>query len=70
MAGYSKEFLVDAFLYRYTDVLLQKSKKELDEYVEMIYNYYSTVSKDKFREACSLDADALQKFKLETNRIS
>ena len=64
--GYSKQFLIDAFLWRYTDVLLNKANDELDKYVEMIYNYYSTVSKDKFRESCSLDADAIKKFRLAT----
>lgn len=66
--GYTKEFLIDAFLWRYTEVLLKKSKDELDSYVEMIYNYYSTVSKDKFREACSLTSSEIQKFRLATGR--
>lgn len=63
---YTKEFLIDAFLWRYTDILLKLPKNELDVYVEMIYNYYSTVTKDKFREACSLSAEEIQKFRLAT----
>ncbi len=63
---YDKQFLVDAFLWRYTDILLQKSKDELDKFVEMTYNYYSEVGKDKFRESCSLSSDEIRKFRLAT----
>ena len=66
--SYTKEFLIDAFLWRYSDILLNKTKDELDKYVDMIYNYYSTVTKDKFRESCSLDADEIRKFKLATGK--
>ena len=65
---YTKEYLLDAFFWRYTDILLQKPKDELDKFVEMIYNYYSTVTKDKFRESCSLTASEIQKFRLATGR--
>lgn len=63
---YDKQFLIDAFLWRYTDVLLEMPKDRLDRYVEMVYNYYSTVSKDKFRESASLDASEIKKFRLAT----
>ena len=66
--GYDKQFLIDAFLWRYTDVLLKKSKDELDKYVEMIYNYYSEVGKDTFRVYGSLDADKIKEFRLATGR--
>lgn len=66
--GYNKQFLIDAFLWRYTDILLQKSKDELDKYVEMIYNYYSEVGKDTFRVYGSLDSDELKKFRLATGQ--
>lgn len=64
--GYTKEFLIDAFLWRYTDVLVKKPKDELDKFVEMVYNYYCSVSKDTFRTYCSLSAEELKKFKLAT----
>ena len=67
MAGYTKEFLVDAFLWRYTDILLAKdTKEELEAYVEMIKDYADKVSTDTFRRYASLDADEIKKFRLAT----
>lgn len=67
MAGYTKEFLVDAFLWRYTDVLLLKdTKEELDTYIKMIKDYADKVSIDTFRKYASLDADEIKKFRLAT----
>jgi hypothetical protein len=60
--GYDKQFLIDAFLWRYTEVLLKKSKDELDKYVEMITDFYDSVGKEKFRVYASLDAAAIKKF--------
>lgn len=68
MAGYTKEFLIDAFLWRYTEILLNKTKDELDKYVEMIYNYYNEVGKDTFRVCGSLDSDKIKEFRLATGR--
>lgn len=66
--GYSKEFLVDAFLWRYTDILLEMPKDRLDKFVEMIYNYCSSVDKDTFRKYASLDSSEIQKFRLATGQ--
>lgn len=66
MAGYTKEFLIDAFLWRYTDVLLKDSKEDLDKYVKMVKDYADKVSTDTFRRYASLDADEIKKFRLAT----
>lgn len=70
MAGYTKEFLVDAFLHRYAEVLAKDTAEASAKYIKMIVDFYDQVGKDKFRVWCSLDAEALRKFKLETNRKS
>lgn len=67
MAGYTKEFLVDAFLWRYTDVLLKKDTKEgLDKFIKMVKDYADSVSIDTFRKYASLDAEEIRKFRLAT----
>lgn len=65
---YDKEFLIDAFLWRYSDVLLNDSKEQLDKYVKMVRDFADRVSKDEFRKWCSLDAAEIQKFRLATGR--
>jgi hypothetical protein len=66
MAGYSKEFLVDAYLSRYTQVVGVK----LPALRQMAEQHYENVGKDAFRVSASLDADALKKFKLDSGRKS
>jgi hypothetical protein len=67
MAGYTKEFLIDAFLWRYTDTLLSKdSTVNLDKYVQMVKTYADSVSIETFRKYASLDADEIKKFRLAT----
>ena len=66
MAGYSKEFLVDAYLSRYTTVV----GVQLPALRNMAEQHYENVGKDAFRVSASLDADALKKFKLESGRKS
>jgi len=64
MAGYSREFLIDAFVSRY-EVLgttIAGTQKALAEQL------YDEVGKDKFRVYASLDAGALKEFKLTTGR--
>lgn len=68
MAGYTKEFLIDAFIWRYTDVLAKMSVKEADDYIEMVKAYYDKAGRDKFRVYCSLDADEIQNFRLATGQ--
>lgn len=63
---YTKEFLMDAFLWRYTDVLAQDTAEEVEKYIKMVSDFYDKVGRDKFRIWCSLDADEIKKFKLAT----
>ena len=65
MAGYSKEFLVDAYISRY-----EKIAGNVPALRSMAEQHYENVGKDAFRVSASLDADALKKFKLETGRKS
>lgn len=59
MAGYTKEFLVDAFASRYVDLGVQT----YENMVKMGNEFYDKVGKDKFRIYASLDADALNTYK-------
>ncbi len=61
---YDKEFLIDAFIWRYSEVLLKDTCEELDKYVNMVSSFYDEVGKDKFRVWCSLDAAAVKNFLL------
>ena len=60
-AGYTKDFLIDAFLSRYYSL----SEEKFAELEIMANRFYNEVGKDKFRVYCSLDAEALQKYRLE-----
>ena len=66
MAGYTKEFLVDAFVSRYKvlGTTVEGTQRVLAEQL------YDEVGKDKFRVYASLDADAIKKFKLDSGRKS
>ena len=64
--GYTKEFLIDAFLWRYASVLEKHSRESLDEFVKMVTDFYDKVGKDKFRVYASLDSEAVKKFRLAT----
>lgn len=59
--GYSRQFLIDAFLSRYYSLPTEK----FEDLEKMAEAFYDEVGKDKFRTYCSLDAEAIQKFKLE-----
>lgn len=62
MAGYTKEFLVDAYLWRFTKIPSISIDQLLD--LEQIANKtYDTYGKDKFREYSSLDAEYLRNYK-------
>lgn len=60
MAGYTKEFLVSAFLSRYYTLPSEK----FFELETMADTFYDKVGRDKFRVYASLDADALKTYKL------
>jgi hypothetical protein len=62
MAGYDKQFLVSAFLSRYYPLDTEK----FESLEKMADNFYDEVGRDKFRTFCSLDAEAIRKFKLES----
>jgi hypothetical protein len=61
--GYTKEFLMDAFVSRYADVLVKDTAEEASKYIKMCSDFYDKVGKDKFRVWASLDADAIKVFK-------
>ena len=59
---YTKEFLMSAFMSRYTgptEEIVATTRKLADE-------FYDKVGKDKFRVYASLDAAAIKKFKLDS----
>jgi hypothetical protein len=62
MAGYSKQFLVDAYLSRF--ILSKQFSPEQIESLEVLASKcYDTYGKEKFRTYASLDADAIKEFK-------
>ena len=61
--AYTKTFLVDAFLWRYNDVLEKDTVPDRNRYVTMVRDFYDKVGKDKFRVWCSLDADEIKRYK-------
>lgn len=56
MAGYTKEFLVSAFLSRF--ISLPTDKFESLEH--MAKTFYDEIGRDKFRVYASLDAEAIR----------
>ena len=62
MAGYNKEFLIDAFMSRYIACTLI-SVESLENLEKLAIDLYDRVGRDKFRTYASLDADAIKKYK-------
>jgi len=60
MAGYSKEFLISAYLSRFWAV---SGPEELDPLEKIASVFYDKVGRDKFRVHASLDAEALRKYR-------
>lgn len=59
MAGYTKQFLIDAFMSRYLSLSIETLEK-----LELMANeLYDTVGRDKFRVYCALDAEAIRNYK-------
>ena len=56
--AYTKEFLVEAFAYRY----LQVSREVYEAQLALATSYYDKVGKETFRVYASLDAEALREF--------
>ena len=55
---YNKDFLVEAFCFRYDEAGLTTGSMR-----RMAEKYYDEVTKQKFRDACSLDATELARYK-------
>ena len=62
MAGYSRDFLIDAFMSRYIKCTLI-SIEELVRLEQMANDLYDRVGRDSFRSYASLDANALRVYK-------
>jgi hypothetical protein len=62
MAGYNKDFLVDAFMSRFLTCSLI-TIEQLVELETMANRFYDEVGRDKFRVYCSLDAEAIKVYK-------
>jgi hypothetical protein len=59
MAGYTKEFLIAAFVSRYECLGLEAVEK-CQQLAETCWDMYT---KEQFRQYCSLDADAIKQYK-------
>jgi hypothetical protein len=67
VAGYTKEFLVDAYLWRFTKIPTISIDQLLD--LERIaINTYDKYGKDKFRDYASLDAEYIRNYKASLAR--
>ena len=62
MAGYTKQFLIDAFMSRYIHCTLI-SIDQLVRLEQMAHDLYDRVGRDAFRVYASLDADAIRVYK-------
>jgi hypothetical protein len=62
MAGYTKEFLIDAFMSRYVACTLI-TVESLEHLEKLATDLYDRVGRDKFRVYASLDADAIKTYK-------
>lgn len=68
MAGYSREFLVDAFVSRFPFKTFAEQESftqrmGFDFYDKCVAELGITNGKKKFREYCSLDAEAIKTYK-------
>ena len=62
MAGYTREFLINAFMSRYMACQLI-SIESLENLEKLASDLYDRVGRDKFRTYASLDADAIKLYK-------
>ena len=62
MAGYTKEFLVDAFLSKFINCNII-TVEQMESLEKMANNFYDEVGRDKFRVYASLDADVIKRYK-------
>lgn len=54
--GYTKEFLISAFLSRYVSLDTDK----FEQLEQLAISFYDEAGRDKFRLYCSLDAEAIK----------
>lgn len=64
MAGYTREFLIDAYLWRFTKIP-SIGIEQLLELEQIANKTYDTYGKDKFRDYSSLDAEYLRNYKAD-----
>jgi hypothetical protein len=62
MSGYTKDFLIAAFMSRYIACQIISIEK-LEHLEKLAIDLYDKVGKDKFRTYASLDADAIKTYK-------
>ena len=67
MAGYTREFLIDAYLSRFTKIS-SIGIEQLLELEQIAHKTYDTYGKDKFRDYSSLDAEYLRNYKASLKR--
>lgn len=60
--GYTKDFLVAAFMSRYIGCRLI-SIEQLEHLEQLANNLFDRVGRDKFRDYASLDANAIKLYK-------
>ena len=67
MAGYTREFLIDAYVWRFTKIPSISIEQLLN--LEQIANKtYDTYGKDRFRDYASLDAEYIRNYKASLKR--
>ena len=66
MAGYTKEFLIEAFMSRYINCD-HLSIEKLERLEIMANDLYDRVGRDSFRVYACLDAEAIREF---TNKVT
>ena len=59
MAEYTKEFLIDAFVSRYESLGLDA----IEQCYRLAMKTWNMYPVEKFRQYCSLDAEAIKKYK-------
>ena len=64
MAGYTKEFLIAAFMSRYIQCSLL-SIEQLEQLEQLATECYDKFGRDKFRDYASLSADAIKQYKAQ-----
>lgn len=62
MSGYTREFLIDAFMSRYIACNLI-TIEQLEHLEKITADLYDKVGRDKFRVYAALDADAIKTYK-------